>query len=665
LRQQVFVVFAVLFTGWVLPARAAPVWVRVSFPADPARSMYISWNGGPANPVVEYGTTTAYGNTAAAVSENAGGEIGVVHSVLLENLQPDTLYHFRAGAAGDFSPDYTFRTAPADECQPFTFAVAADNRQDFDWLPSGCWKQVYEKVASEGPAFVFNSGDLVLDGAESEQWKDFMDDSAPWLVSVPLMACLGNHDDGPGEGDGANYNRLFALPRNPVTGTEDFYSFDYGNIHFAVLSTETFKEDSPIRYQRQRDWLDDDLGRSGKMWKIVFLHRPFYSGGLHGGDEDGQREPLLPVIEKHHVDLVIAGHDHIYERIGPIKDGQEVSSFDEGTLHIVSGGGGAATVPPHKHHYLIISVTNNVMHVRAQIAGTSCLTLGTGGSGVIEEFDIVKTISHDPCAGPQDKDGDGFSPPGDCCDVGDKTALGCSVANASAIHPGAQEICGDGVDQNCDGRDEPCACEDADHDGYPASSCGGEDCDDADPAIRPDAVEICSDSKDNDCDGQTDETGCELCTDEDVDGHFAISEKCPSGDDCDDQDRLIYPGAAERCNQKDDNCDGQTDEGSICTKCEDADKDGHSGKTADCPSGDDCDDSNAAVHPGAAEICTDSVDNDCDGLADGKDEDCRRGASGCGCAGAGEFSGTLLFLLGIVVVLRKGLRRHGRRRSSG
>jgi len=58
------------------------------------------------------------------------------------------------------------------------------------------------------------------------------------------MPCLGNHDTGPGSGDGANYNRLFALPRSigpHGSGTEDYYAFTYGNAVFVSLSTESFK----------------------------------------------------------------------------------------------------------------------------------------------------------------------------------------------------------------------------------------------------------------------------------------------------------------------------------------------------------------------------------------------------------------------------------------
>jgi len=646
---KLFILFLAGTLASAVPARAAPKWVRVTLTEDPAHSMFISWNAAAADSTVEYGLDTSYGQTATGSAEDAGGDIGVVHSVRLDGLQPDTIYHFRVGGAGDFSPDHTFRTAPADRCQPFSFAVAADNRYDFEWLPSGCWKQVYEKVASEGPAFVINSGDLVLDGSQSDQWREFMDISEPWLAEVPLMPCLGNHDDGPGEGDGANYNKLFTLPRNSLTNTEDLYSFDYGNVHFVALSTETF-EGGDIKFGDQADWLAQDLAASDRMWKVVYFHRPIYSSGGHGGDEAGQNAAYIPVFDQYHVDLVLTGHDHLYERDGPRYNGQDVASPDDGTIYIVSGGGGAACIPPHKHHYIIITVTNNVMHVRVQNAETSCLTIGTGGSGIVEEFDIVKTLQQDPCAGPQDADGDGVSPPGDCCDAGNEAAPGCSPDTAPSMYPGAEEICADGIDQNCDGRDEDCPCADNDGDGYPSDQCGGSDCDDNDQAVNPSAVEQCGDGKDNDCDGTTDGADCEDCSDSDGDGHPAVDAACPSGDDCDDGDDLVYPGAAERCNGKDDNCDGATDEGNVCSSdCTDADHDGHAAPSADCPAGDDCDDGDGSIYPGAPETCDDGIDQDCNGSdlqcgcpdSDGDDhEDASCGGDDCDDSNAAVHPGT-------------------------
>ncbi|MBI4685852.1 MAG: transglycosylase SLT domain-containing protein [Nitrospirae bacterium] len=98
------------------------------------------------------------------------------------------------------------------------------------------------------------------------------------------------------------------------------------------------------------------------------------------------------------------------------------------------------------------------------------------------------------------------------------------------------------------------SCTNNDNDGY--TTCNG-DCDDTNPNIRPGAPEICGDLKDNNCNGQVDE-GC--CVDNDGDGHYAISGSCPAGDDCNDNNAAIYPGANEICDGIDNDCNGQKDE---------------------------------------------------------------------------------------------------------
>lgn len=163
-----------------------------------------------------------------------------------------------------------------------------------------------------------------------------------------------------------------------------------------------------------------------------------------------------------------------------------------------------------------------------------------------------------------------------------------------------------------------------------------ESCDN-DPTRNPGVAEIC-DLIDNDCDGSTDEglTMRYYYRDTDGDGYGSTSRvwRCmaPTGyvdndDDCNDGNAAIHPGAAEICDNLDNDCDGQTDEGvPLTTYYRDADGDGYgnpSSPTTTCmpmPAGyvadnTDCNDSNAAIHPGATEIC-DGVDNNCDGQTD-------------------------------------------------
>ena len=172
-----------------------------------------------------------------------------------------------------------------------------------------------------------------------------------------------------------------------------------------------------------------------------------------------------------------------------------------------------------------------------------------------------------------DNDGDGYYAENDC-----GTAIDCND-NDKNIHPDAIEICGDGIDQDCDGRDAVCDPDpndmDNDGDGYTENQ---GDCNDNDKNIDPGATEICGDGIDNDCDGEKDEDCGTLNTyylDADGDGYGDSAQSTedtsrPSGyvsnnDDCDDSDDTINPHAEEVCNDgKDNDCDGDVDEGGVC-----------------------------------------------------------------------------------------------------
>ena len=243
----------------------------------------------------------------------------------------------------------------------------------------------------------------------------------------------------------------------------------------------------------------------------------------------------------------------------------------------------------------------------------------TCGDGVDNDCD---SVADDGCSTSVDSDGDGSSVGGGATGQPD-----CNDKDAK-IGPGQKEVCGDKIDNDCDGTvDDGCPgvdCTDGDGDGWGVGKdCKIADCDDNDKAVHPWATETCGDSKDNDCDGTVDD-GCPGvdCNDADLDG-WGVGKDCVKSD-CDDTDGGTSPWVLEICaDNKDNNCDGAIDEG--CVICDDADGDSH-GIGPKCTSW-DCDDSDPESYPGATEQCN-QKDNDCNGT---EDNDCSGGDEGCSC----------------------------------
>ena len=172
-------------------------------------------------------------------------------------------------------------------------------------------------------SLIIHTGDIAYDSGSIGEFEDTVFKMyTPLLRHLPLFPAPGNHEYRTLKG--APFRAVFSLPGG---NAEKWYSYDWGRIHFAALDTEA-------DYATQVRWLDDDLTATALPWKIVYFHKPPYSSGEHGSDM-ALRSTVAPIFEKHHVQLVLAGHDHDYERMHP----------QQGVAYIVTGGGGVGTRP--------------------------------------------------------------------------------------------------------------------------------------------------------------------------------------------------------------------------------------------------------------------------------------------------------------------------------
>lgn len=178
-------------------------------------------------------------------------------------------------------------------------------------------------------------GDICYYGNFEERFEDvFAQPMGPLVdAGVSFELAIGNHDEALNYSD-EGIQEIEAELR--LLGTPSrFYQSTHGPADLFYLDSSfpgVFGEGST----EQWEWLDDSLASATSQWRIVMLHHPLYSSGRHGSTL-GARERLEPILTRHHVDLVLAGHDHDYERTHP----------QQGITYVTSGGGCKTTSVGH------------------------------------------------------------------------------------------------------------------------------------------------------------------------------------------------------------------------------------------------------------------------------------------------------------------------------
>jgi hypothetical protein len=284
---------------------------------------------------------------------------GLQQLARLDGLQPSTSYCYSlrglTGPAG-------FRTAPtAGEGARVRFAAFGDSGtggSDQLFMLQQLWTVPFD--------FILHTGDLAYEsGTAAQIERTVFKVYAPLLRSFAMFPVAGNHEYETDEA--APFLRAFVLPENGAADApERWYSFDWGDVHFVALDTEKTGA-------RQARWLDEDLMKNRLPWTVVFAHRPPYSSGDHGSDDDF-REHFVPVLERYQVPLVLNGHEHDYER----------SKVLNGVTYVVTGGGGRGT--RSVGHSDFTAFSEPVVHfVLVEIEGSELVLHAIDGTG--REFD--------------------------------------------------------------------------------------------------------------------------------------------------------------------------------------------------------------------------------------------------------------------------------------
>jgi acid phosphatase type 7 len=303
-----------------------------------------------------------------------------MHVVRIGDLEPGKAYAYSVRAGGAVVGSGRFTTAPpstsaSPSAGPTTFLVYGDTRSD-DATHAAIVRQLRGTPAD----FLVNTGDAVAEGGRPADWQSFFQIEAPLLKDRAVFFCIGNHelvDDAAG----AAFARYFGF--TDARGTVAPYGTTrWGSVRFFFLNGMHDWQSG-----EERQWLERELTHAdtepGLVWRVAVVHHGPWSSGPHGSNGKLLSARVPELLEQHHVDLVLSGHDHIYERgqVGRL-------------AYVVSGGGGAPLYPIKQrasgsrkvasvYHFVEVTASTDAIHIVARAVDGTVLDscgLPKGGS---------------------------------------------------------------------------------------------------------------------------------------------------------------------------------------------------------------------------------------------------------------------------------------------
>jgi hypothetical protein len=379
----------------------------------------------PCNSTVQYGTSTAYGNTASDAT------MTTEHIVTLTGLTPATNYFYSIGTSSQKLQGDTknnFYTAPlVGSTTPIRIWAIGD-------FGNGSTQQVavrnaYSTYSGTTPTNLWIwLGDNAYSTGTDLEFQNYVFTQYPdQFKSIPLFPSPGNHDYAGAGYQSTNslttnfpYFSIFSVPQNAEAGgvasnTPKYYSYNYGNIHFISLdSYGALNNSSSPMYQ----WLNNDLAANSQRWTVVYFHHAPYALGSSNSNTGVElidmRTNIIPLLESYHVDLVLAGHSHSNERSYLIKghfglsstftQAMKVSTATntftkappyDGTIYAVCGTSGqnpGATQSGYPMPCMYFNNNTNNCSLVIDVSGDnlSCKYLASTGT-IVDQFSITKS----------------------------------------------------------------------------------------------------------------------------------------------------------------------------------------------------------------------------------------------------------------------------------
>ncbi|MED5370962.1 MAG: metallophosphoesterase family protein [Myxococcota bacterium] len=364
-----------------------PYQVRYQWPErDPSKSAAFLWRTDTDTLAsqIQIGTADGFPDNAETLDGASfvfgGGEIGAgdhrIHEIrMCGRLQPATSYSYRVGGEGHWSDTFTF-TTPGEpgSFTDFRVAMAGDSRGAYE-----TWGQMLTAMDSHAPDFYLFSGDMVEFGSAQSEWDAWFEASGTLLAERALISAHGNH-----EFLAQNYFAQFAFPNN-----EQWFAIQYGDAVFVSLN-DTVSDGAHLDTD-QVQYMESVFSDNQDAWKVVNHHQPLYSTCTRHGSKEGLRDDWGPTFDRWKVNMVVAGHNHIYERSVPIREDGEVAP-GSGTVYLVSGGAGAPLYKESESEWFG-SVANPVEHyIIADFSATQIDVVVRDLQGnVLDEFVVPRS----------------------------------------------------------------------------------------------------------------------------------------------------------------------------------------------------------------------------------------------------------------------------------